>query len=206
MMNTHWVAYEMTDDIEMQKLNDKIMNCKLCDLYKTRTHPVIGEGSTDADLLFIGEAPGYNEDQQGRPFVGRAGKILDELLDSIGLHRSDIYIANILKCRPPQNRNPTKNEIKTCSPYLEKQIDLINPSVILPMGSFATEYIFDKYGLQFTKISDLHGKLFSKQTLYHQIRVLPLYHPAVATYNPNKITVLKEDINQVKPFIMSKTI
>ena len=204
-MNTPWVA-SMSVSNEMQTLAEQIINCKRCELYKTRNNPVVGEGSDDADLLFIGEAPGSNEDKQGRPFVGRAGRILEELIDSIGLNRSDIYIANILKCRPPNNRNPTKNEIQTCAPYLEKQIDLINPSVILPMGSFATEFIFEKFNLPFTKISKLHGKLFSKQTLYHQIRILPLYHPAVATYNPNKKSVLLEDIKQVKPFIVSKTV
>jgi len=176
-VNTPWVA-SMSVSNEMQTLAEQIINCKRCELYKTRNNPVVGEGSDDADLLFIGEAPGSNEDKQGRPFVGRAGRILEELIDSIGLNRSDIYIANILKCRPPNNRNPTKNEIQTCAPYLEKQIDLINPSVILPMGSFATEFIFEKFNLPFTKISKLHGKLFSKQTLYHQIRILPLYHPA----------------------------
>jgi uracil-DNA glycosylase len=191
---------------EMQTLAEHIINCKRCELYKTRINSVVGEGSDNADLLFIGEAPGSNEDKQGRPFVGRAGRILEDLIDSIGLNRSDIYIANILKCRPPNNRNPTKNEIQTCAPYLEKQIDLINPSVILPMGSFATEFIFEKFNLPFTKISKLHGKLFSKQTLYHQIQILPLYHPAVATYNPNKKSVLLEDIKQVKPFIISKTV
>lgn len=205
IMNTYGVAL-MSVSNEMQKLTEQIIHCKRCELYKTRNNPVVGEGSDEADLLFIGEAPGLNEDKQGRPFVGRAGKILDELLDSIGLNRSDIYISNILKCRPPNNRNPTKNEIQTCSPYLKKQIDFINPSVILPMGSFATEYVFDTFDLPFTKISKLHGKLFSKQTLYHQIRILPLYHPAVATYNPNKKTVLLEDIKQVKPFIISRTV
>lgn len=190
----------------MQIVREEIKNCKQCELWKTRNHPVVGEGSLDASLFFIGEAPGSNEDKQGRPFVGRAGSILDELLSSIGLHRSDIYIGNILKCRPPQNRNPTSTEINLCAPFLDKQLELINPSVILPMGSFATSYVFGKYDIPFTKISELHGKVITKKTLFGSIHFLPLYHPAVATYNPNKISVLKEDIKKVKPFIVSQTI
>ena len=190
----------------IQQLTDDILHCQRCELYETRTNPVVGEGSLDADLFFIGEAPGYNEDQQGRPFVGRAGAILDELLDSIGLKRSEVYIANILKCRPPKNRNPKTSEITACTPHLEKQLDIIDPTVILPMGSFSTEYVFDKFDLSFTKISQLHGEIVSKNTLYDQLRILPLYHPAVATYNPNKKTVLLEDIAQVKPFILSKSV
>ncbi|MBS3778217.1 MAG: uracil-DNA glycosylase [Candidatus Thermoplasmatota archaeon] len=196
----------MEQSDRIQQLADDILHCQKCDLFKTRTNPVIGEGSLDADLLFIGEAPGYNEDQQGRPFVGRAGSILDELIESIGLKRSEVYIANILKCRPPKNRNPTSSEIKACTPHLEKQLDLIDPTVILPMGSFSTEYVFDKFNIPFTKISKLHGKIISKNTLYNQLHILPLYHPAVATYNPNKKTVLLEDIKQVKPFILRKSV
>lgn len=191
---------------KIQLLADKVVHCKQCDLYKTRTHSVVGEGSLDADLFFIGEAPGFNEDKQGRPFVGRAGAILDELLASIDLKRSDIYIANILKCRPPKNRNPTESEIRECTPFLERQLDLINPEVIIPMGSFSTEYIFDKFDLKFTKISELHGKVFTKNTLYNTVHILPMYHPAVATYNPNKKNELLEDIKQVKPFILSQSI
>jgi DNA polymerase len=190
----------------MQIMSEEIKNCKQCDLWKTRTQPVEGEGSLDASLFFIGEAPGSNEDKQGRPFVGRAGSILDELLSSIGLKREDIYIGNILKCRPPQNRNPTTTEIKMCAPFLDKQLELINPSVIIPMGSFATSYVFKKYDIPFTKISELHGKLITKKTLFGSLHLLPLYHPAVATYNPNKISVLLEDIKQVQPFIVSQNI
>jgi uracil-DNA glycosylase len=190
----------------IQLLSDKVVQCKHCDLYKTRTNPVLGEGSLDADLFFIGEAPGFNEDKQGRPFVGRAGAILDELLASIDLKRSDIYISNILKCRPPKNRNPTEKEIKVCTPFLERQIELISPKVIIPMGSFSSEYIFNKFDLHFTKISELHGKVFTKTTLYNTLHILPMYHPAVATYNPNKKNVLLEDIKKVKPFIFPQSV
>lgn len=188
------------------QLITEITHCIKCDLHQTRTHAVAGEGNLDADLFFIGEAPGLNEDKQGRPFVGRAGKILDDILASIELDRKDIYIANILKCRPPKNRNPRQHEIKTCTPYLERQLALIQPEVIIPMGSFSTEYIFDKFDVPFTKISKLHGQLVTKHTLSKTIHILPLYHPAVATYDPKKKKVLLEDIKQVKPFIMSHSV
>lgn len=188
------------------QLSDEIHQCKQCDLFKTRTNPVVGEGSLDADLFFIGEAPGFNEDKRGRPFVGRAGAILDELLRSIDLKRSDIFIANILKCRPPNNRNPTKKEINLCTHFLERQLEIVNPKIIIPMGSFSSAYIFSKYDLPFSKISEVHGKLFTKNTLYSNLRIIPMYHPAVATYNPNKISVLLEDINQVKQYIISKSV
>ncbi len=188
------------------QLSNEIHQCKKCDLFKTRTNAVVGEGSLNADLFFIGEAPGFNEDKQGRPFVGRAGAILDELLQSINLKRSDIFIANILKCRPPNNRNPAKKEIESCTPFLERQLEIINPKIIIPMGSFSSEFIFSKYDIPFTKISEVHGKLFTKKTLYSTVHIIPMYHPAVATYNPNKISVLLEDIKQVEQYIISKSV
>jgi DNA polymerase len=188
------------------KLSEEIHQCKQCELFKTRSNPVVGEGSLDADLFFIGEAPGYNEDKQGRPFVGRAGAILDDLLQSIDLKRSDIFIANILKCRPPNNRNPTKTEISLCTAFLERQLEIVNPKIIIPMGSFSTAYIFLKYDIPFTKISEVHGKLYTKNTLYSKVHVIPMYHPAVATYNPNKKSVLLDDIQQVKQYIISESV
>lgn len=191
---------------KFDQVSNEIHQCKKCDLFETRTNAVVGEGSLDADLFFIGEAPGFNEDKQGRPFVGRAGAILDELLRSIDLKRSDIFIANILKCRPPNNRNPAKKEIELCTPFLERQLEIINPKIIIPMGSFSSEFIFSKYDISFTKISEIHGKLFNKKTLYSTVHIIPMYHPAVATYNPNKISVLLEDIKQVEQYIISKSV
>ena len=126
----------------MKKITDEIKYCKKCELCKSRNNPVIGEGNLNTEIMFIGEAPGYNEDKQGIPFVGKAGKILDELLHSIGLQREDVYIANILKCRPPENRNPLKTEIDACTEYLNRQIELIQPKIIIPMGNFACSFIF----------------------------------------------------------------
>lgn len=182
---------------EMQKIEDQVKNCKKCSLYKTRNKPVTGAGSVDAKILFIGEAPGRNEDLQGYPFVGRAGSILDELLESIKLTRDDVFIANILKCRPPNNRNPMQSEIQSCTGYLNRQIDLIKPIIIAPLGNFACSFIFEKFNLEYDKISKVRGKVFDVNTLDGKIRIIPLYHPAVATYNPNTKTTLLDDFKSI---------
>jgi len=181
-----------------EKISEQITNCSKCDLNKTRNNAVPGSGSIDTDILFIGEAPGRNEDLKGKPFVGRAGKILDDLIESIGLKREDIFITNIIKCRPPNNRNPQKNEIKTCTPYLEKQIEIINPKIICPLGSFASSYILEKYNQKIEKISKIHGGKIVIKNIYGNLIIIPLYHPAVATYNPNTKVILLEDFKKIK--------
>jgi len=188
----------MSKKEDMEKITVSVENCKKCNLHKTRNKPVAGDGSFDAKILFVGEAPGRNEDLQGKPFVGKAGKILDELLESIGLHRGEVFIANILKCRPPNNRNPLKSEIEACTGYLDKQIRIIQPKIIAPLGNFAASYIFEKFGLRHDKISNIHGKVFRTNTLFGSIRIIPLYHPAVATYNPNTKNILLEDFRVIK--------
>jgi uracil-DNA glycosylase family 4 len=186
---------------DIKKIMLSVESCRKCNLWKTRKKPVFGEGSIDIDILLVGEAPGYNEDLQGRPFVGKAGKILDELLESIELHRSDIYIANILKCRPPGNRAPLKSEIDACTEHLDKQIDLIQPKIIVPLGNFACSYIFEKFGLKYDKISNVHGKLFQINTIFGNVKIIPMYHPAVATYNPNTKNTLVADFKIIKKAI-----
>jgi len=188
----------MTKNQKMENIADVVENCKRCDLYKTRNKPVIGDGSLNADIMLIGEAPGYNEDKQGLPFVGKAGKILDELLDAISLKREDVYIANILKCRPEGNRNPSKDEIDSCSNYLNKQIEIIQPRIIIPLGNFASQFIFEKYGLKYDKISRIHGKKYKIKTIEGEVIIIPMYHPAVATYNPNTKHILNEDFKNIK--------
>ena len=182
------------------KLIQEILKCKKCDLWKTRTHPVVGEGSLNAKIIFIGEAPGFNEDKQGRPFVGQAGKVFDELLNSVNLKRNEIYITNILKCRPPENRNPKQEEIKACSYYLNKQIEIIKPEIICCLGNFSTNFIMKKFGLneKIQGISKIHGKIFKVQTLTGTTKIIPLYHPAVATYNANMLGILKKDFKILK--------
>lgn len=191
----------MSKEENMKRIRSSIANCRKCNLWKTRKKPVFGEGSLDTDIFFVGEAPGYNEDMQGRPFVGKAGKILDELLESIGLRRSEIYIANTIECRPPDNRNPLKTEIDACAEHLDKQIEIIQPRIIVPLGNFACSYIFEKFGLKYGKISDVHGKIFQINTIFGNVKIIPMYHPAVATYNPDTKNVLLSDFKMIKKLI-----
>ncbi len=188
----------MDKETKMKKLEQKVKKCKLCSLCKTRNNPVIGEGSLNTKILFIGEGPGYWEDMKGRPFVGRSGGILDELLESIELKREDVYIANIVKCRPPENRNPMTEEIKACTPFLDLQIKIIQPKIIATLGNFATSFIFEKFGLEKKSISAVHGETFQINTIMGSIKIIPLFHPAVAVYNSNKKEILLEDFKKLE--------
>ena len=186
---------------EIKHLAEDVIGCKKCDLCKTRNNPVVGNGSLNAKVMFIGEAPGYHEDMQGVPFVGRAGKIFDELLQSIELKREEVYVCNILKCRPPDNRNPFDLEIKACTPYLDRQITAIKPKVIGTLGNFATSYILKKYKLEVEKIGMVHGKTFHIKNLLFDARIIPVYHPAAATYNPNMKSVLMDDFKAIAMYL-----
>ncbi len=178
---------------ELLDLERKIKRCKKCSLWHQRINAVPGEGSSKAKIMLIGEAPGRNEDIKGRPFVGAAGKILDRLLQSIRLKRKGIFISNILHCRPPRNRNPRTIEIKACTPYLNKQIQILKPKIICSLGNFATAYILKKFELkakaEVEGISKLHGKVFKVKNT----KIIPLYHPAAAVYNPHMFKTLLED-------------
>jgi DNA polymerase len=174
----------------LDALRERLSDCRRCALAKTRTTLVFGVGDAHADLMFIGEAPGKNEDLQGEPFVGAAGKLLDELLDEIGLTRSQVYIANILKCRPPGNRDPQSEEIETCTPFLAEQVRLIDPVIVATMGNFATRFVLDTT----RGISGLRGRLFHVDGR----RVVPVFHPAAALYTPAKRDVLAEDFMRIR--------
>ncbi len=189
---------------EINQLTQDVANCKKCELWKTRKNPVVGNGSLDSCVVFIGEAPGYHEDMQGIPFVGRAGKVFDELLQSIELKREEIYVCNILKCRPPDNRNPFNSEIKACTPYLDRQITTIKPKVIGTLGNFATSYVLEKFGLEAEKIGKVHGKTFHIKNLLFDARIIPLYHPAAATYNPNMKSILMDDFKIIDSHLSKK--
>ena len=166
----------------LEKLKAKVVECKKCDLYKSRTNVVLGEGSPNAELMFVGEAPGRDEDLQGKPFVGRAGKLLGKIIEAMGLKREDVYIANILKDRPPENRNPQDDEIKACVPYLKEQIKIIQPLVICALGTFAAQRLLEEE----TTISKLRGKFYT----YEGIKLMPTYHPAYLLRNStHKATV-----------------
>lgn len=187
---------------QLRKIKDEVVACKKCPLYATRTLPVVGIGNHDAHIMFIGEAPGANEDATGIPFCGRAGKILDEAIESIGLKREDVYICNVLKCRPPGNRDPNPTEKVACVDYLKKQIEAIQPKIICSMGNHATGFVFEQFGLghKLTGISKLHGQTFDSPSFSYPVKIVSLYHPAVATYNPNMKKVLLEDIKVLESF------
>jgi len=192
---------------EMKKIRDEVLNLKKSPLYKYRVDnryfPVIGQGNHDADVLFIGEAPGKNEAEKGVPFCGASGRFLDELLAHINLPREKVYIANILKDRPPENRDPTPEEIELYVPFLDRQIEIIKPKVIATLGRFAMTYIMGRYGLRdkVTKITDMHGKVYETAGPSGPVKVVALYHPAVAIYNSNNKAELKKDFEVLKNLI-----
>ena len=183
----------------VEEISIEVQTCKRCPLWETRKKSVPGAGNPEADILFVGEAPGRNEDMQGVPFVGRAGDILNHLLVSVGLDRDKIFITNVVKCRPPQNRNPAPGEIRACSPYLDRQIDAINPEIIATLGNFATSYVMQKFGLKPRPIGEVHGQAFEVSTLVHHLVVVPLYHPAAVIYDPSKMMILEKDFTLLEP-------
>lgn len=182
-----------TIENDLSALKEQITHCSQCELYKTKTNYVIGNGTHKPEILFIGEAPGYHEDQQGIPFVGRAGKVFDELLQSIGLTRTQVYVCNILKCRPPENRNPHESEIKACTPFLDKQILILKPAIIGTLGNFASSYVLEKFGFKQQKIGEIHGKIYHIKNLIFESKIIPLYHPASAVYNSSMKPTLLTD-------------
>jgi DNA polymerase len=189
---------------KLKKIKDEDLDLKESPLYqerlKNKTYPVIGEGDHFAQIMFIGEAPGRNEAKTGRPFVGAAGKILAELLDSVGVKREDVYITNIVKDRPPQNRDPLPEEIEAYGPFLDRQIDIIQPKVIATLGRYSMQYIMARLGLelQLEPISKAHGKSYEAKTSYGSVTVIPLYHPAAAIYNQSLKDTLKKDFQIIK--------
>jgi len=192
---------------KLKKIKDEVMNLKSSPLYveriKNNVFPVIGEGDHFAYIMFIGEAPGENEAKTGRPFCGRSGKLLDEFLTSIKIPRESVYITNIVKDRPPKNRDPLPEEIEIYAPFLDKQIEIIKPKVIATLGRFSMQYIMNRYGLDFElgPISDLHGKVFDTTIAGEKVKVVPLYHPAVAIYNQHTKETLIEDFKILKTLI-----
>lgn len=194
---------------QLKTIKDEVLNLKDSPLYKERiknkVFPVIGEGSHYAKIMFIGEAPGRNEAQTGRPFCGAAGKILDELLESVSIDRKDVYVTNIVKDRPPFNRDPLPEEIRAYATFLDRQIEIIQPQVIATLGRFSMDYIMRKFNLADnytgqTSISNMHGKTFDAQASYGPIKIIPLYHPAVAIYDNNRKPELIKDFQILKEF------
>ncbi|MFH1455201.1 MAG: uracil-DNA glycosylase [bacterium] len=188
----------------LKQIADEILNLKESPLYSYRTEnkyfPVIGEGSHSAMIMFVGEAPGRNEAKTGRPFCGTAGKVLDELLEHVNIKRNDVYVTNIVKDRPQQNRDPLPEEIKIYGPFLDRQIEILQPKVICALGRYSMGYIMEKFGLgdKIEPISRMHGRAFDTKTSYGPIKVVCLYHPCVAVYNPNRKDELKKDFEILK--------
>ncbi len=191
------MVQEMGREIAMERLAAAIGECRKCPLWENAHHAVPGEGTPRADLMFIGEAPGKQEDLTGRPFVGRAGKLLESLLAGIGLSRDEVFIANIVKHRPPGNRDPRDEEIRACTPYLEEQIRLIGPKVIVMLGRHSSRYILSFLPVEFDRITDIRGTVYSGILFGRPVRLIPTLHPAAALYNPTYRAALEEDFRIV---------
>ena len=174
---------------ELVALYREVRDCHKCPLAATRTNVVFGSGNADADLMFVGEAPGFHEDQQGKPFVGAAGKLLDKLLAEIELQRDDVFIANVLKCRPPGNRDPEPEEIESCKPYLIRQIELIEPLVICTLGNFSTKLLTRRQD----GITRVHGKPQDHTVAGLSLMIYPIYHPAAGLRSTQMLAGLRED-------------
>jgi uracil-DNA glycosylase len=183
----------MENQLTLHDLQKRVKECKKCALAVTRTNVVFGEGSKNARLLFIGEAPGEDEDLQGRPFVGRAGKVLDKMIEHAGLRRDDVYICNCLKCRPPKNRDPEPDEIEACKRYLLSQLEIIRPKIICTLGRYAYNTLF---GVDI-KITAIRGTL----TTYKGIKLLPTYHPSFLLRNESRIKEAWEDMERLKQLL-----
>lgn len=190
----------------LKKIKDEVLNLKTSPLYndrvKNKVFPVIGEGSHFAHIMFVGEAPGKNEAATGKPFCGASGRVLDELLQSVHIPRESVYVTNIVKDRPPENRDPLPSEIELYAPFLDRQIDIIQPKVIATLGRFSMVYIMKKFDLDFEiePISKAHGKVFQAKAPYGDIAIVPLYHPAVALYNSSTKEELKKDFQVLTQF------
>lgn len=192
---------------KMKDIRNRLLDFKESPLYDYRVEnkyfPVVGEGSHNAKIMFIGEAPGKNEAETARPFCGRSGKVLDSMLESINLNRSDVYITNIVKDRPPENRDPTPEEIRLYAPFLNEQIDIIQPRVLATLGRFSMSYILDlmKCKTPLLTIGEMHGKEYAGEASFGLVTVVPLYHPAVALYNGGNKDTLLQDFQVLKKYV-----
>jgi uracil-DNA glycosylase family 4 len=184
----------------LREYAEQTATCTRCALAQGRTQVVFGSGSPNADLMFVGEAPGFHEDQQGVPFVGQAGKLLDKLLAGIGLTRADVMVVNVLKCRPPGNRDPMPEEIAACEPHLFRQIELIEPKVVATLGNFATKLLSGKPA----GITRVHGVEQEVTLGPRTVLLYPIYHPAAALYTPSMLKVLEEDFARI-PGLLERT-
>jgi DNA polymerase len=197
----------MTKHDALKQIRDEVLALKASPLYEYRTSnkyfPVIGEGNHEAKIMFVGEAPGMNEAKTGRPFCGAAGKFLTELIEGIGLKREQVYITNVVKDRPQDNRDPTPEEIELYAPFLDRQIDILQPKVIATLGRYSMGYIMKKFGLELEMepISKIHGKAFEATASYGPVTIVTFYHPASALYNGGMRGTHKQDFEILKKFV-----
>jgi DNA polymerase len=184
----------MTSEEILAQIAQEVQECTKCDLHYSRKKGVPGEGPADAEIMFIGEGPGFHENEQGRPFVGAAGRFLEDLLEQIGMKREDVFIGNVVKCRPPSNRDPRPAELAACDAYLERQIQAINPKVIVTLGRFSMAKFIPN-----AKISQIHGKAMHVKGRL----IVPMYHPAAALHQPSLKSVVEEDFAKLPDLIAS---
>ena len=204
---------------KLRSVRDDVAQCIQCDLSKTRTNPVVGSGNHDADIMFVGEAPGEEEDKKALPFIGPAGNVLDKLLAYIELKREDVYITNIIKCRPSDNIDPTDEQKMECSSYLTRQIEAIKPKIVVCLGNHATKSVLELFGAvdKIRPISKIHGTLIEPAELFKEtsieindihiaeIKIMPLYHPAAVLHNPTLSQTLRDDFDKLKKAIVSNS-
>jgi uracil-DNA glycosylase family 4 len=188
-------------ELPLLAFGDAVAGCTRCALAQTRTQVVFGSGSPTAELMFVGEAPGFHEDKQGVPFVGAAGQLLSKLLAGIGLDRDSVYICNVLKCRPPGNRDPLPEEIQACEPHLFRQIELIQPKLVATLGNFATKLLSGKP----TGITQVHGREQQVVLGGSEVTLYPIFHPAAALYTPRMLQVLEEDFKRI-PDLLGRSV
>ncbi|MCP5002432.1 MAG: uracil-DNA glycosylase [Planctomycetes bacterium] len=190
--------HDQVDKVSALKcVEEEAGQCTKCDLWRSRTNVVFGTGTQNADLMFVGEAPGYYEDVKGEPFVGKAGQLLTKIIEAIDLKRGDVYIANVLKCRPPENRNPSVNEIVSCTPYLFRQIDLIKPKIICALGAFAAQALLNSTAT----IGTLRGKFHQ----FRETKLMATYHPSYLLRNPGEKRKTWEDMKKIRDFLTMET-
>ena len=183
---------------KLEEIARQIRLCRRCGLCNSRLNTVPGEGNPDSPVVFVGEAPGREEDEQGKPFVGSAGRLLDKLLGEAGLGREEVYIANILKCRPPGNRRPKSDEMRACAQHLDAQLEVISPMIIAPMGNSAAGHMMRKYGLKRERIGRVHGEVLPVEASWGRVCLFPLYHPAAVLYNRHLQQELKKALDSLK--------
>ncbi|MFN3384150.1 MAG: type-4 uracil-DNA glycosylase [Archaeoglobaceae archaeon] len=188
----------------LEDIKREILRCTRCELHKTKTNFVPGSGREKAEVFFVGEAPGKEEDLKGEPFVGSAGKLLTEMISLMGLCREGVFIANVLKCRPPNNRDPLPEEVEACGSYLLRQLEVVKPNVIICLGRHSAKFIFEAFGLNFSSITKLQGKIFEVSAWDKSVKIVALYHPAAILYKPQLRAEYEENFRRLASLVKKR--